>query len=144
MDDPFTLIIVHGAFHQAAHFRLYKIAVQKTGIQTVLIPQLPSAGLSPPEDAFAKDVAVLEDTIKQAMSFGKPILFQAHSYGAIPLAEALGGIQKKSETSSMDGGSKIVGILFCAAIVPDAGESLAEAMKTGVAPWVKIEVCPHA
>ena len=33
----------------------------------------------------------------------------------------------------------ILGIVFVAAVVPDAGESLATGMKTGVFPWVKID-----
>ena len=135
MANP-TIIIAHCAFHQAAHYETFTTSMNEAGFSRVHTSQLPSAGHIPPEDAFTKEVTVLLQAIASELLAGNDVMVLAHSYGGIPVTEALIEIGKDVKGEA----GKILGIVFVAAMMPDDGENLATAMKTGVAPWVKIEV----
>jgi hypothetical protein len=142
MSTPPTVIIAHGAFHQAAQYIDFDAALHEVGLKEVRIPQLPSASHNPPEDAFAQDVAVLKKTMQSCLSSGRDVMLIAHSYGAMPLSDALADIPHLTNKDHV----KVLGVIFVAAMVPEEGEDLGKAMKTGVAPWVNINVrlflCP--
>lgn len=89
--------------------------------------------MSPPEDGFAKDTAVLQRAIVDQLEKQRDVIILAHSYGAILLTEALAATRISSA-------AKVLGIIFVAAMVPEDADNLATAMKAGVVPWVKIEV----
>ncbi|KAK3615457.1 hypothetical protein LTR56_026573 [Elasticomyces elasticus] len=133
---PPTIIIAHAAFHQPAHYINFTAALDEVGLTEYRIPQLPSSSLAPPaKEAFAQDVAVLRKTIRSCLTSGRDVLLLAHSYGGIPLSDALADIPQSTERDH----AKVLGVVFVAAIVPEEGESLAKAMKTGVAEWVRTE-----
>ncbi|TKA50029.1 hypothetical protein B0A55_13448, partial [Friedmanniomyces simplex] len=129
---PPTVVIAHAAFHQPAHYIDFTAALDEVGLTEYRIPQLPSSSLSPTaEDAFAQDVAVLRKTIRSCLTSGRDVLVLAHSYGGLPLSDALTDLPQATERDH----AKVLGVVFVAGMVPEAGESLAKAMKTGVASW---------
>ncbi|KAK3676575.1 hypothetical protein LTR78_003349 [Recurvomyces mirabilis] len=134
---PPTIILAHAAFHQPAHYIDFTAALGGVGLTEYRIPQLPSSSTSPPTaDALAQDVKVLSKTIRSCLTSGRDVLLVAHSYGGVPLSEALGEI---GGAAGGKGDAKVLGVVFVAAIVPSEGENMGSAMKTGVAEWVKIE-----
>ncbi|TKA67533.1 hypothetical protein B0A55_08460 [Friedmanniomyces simplex] len=111
---PPTIVIAHAAFHQPAHYIDFTAALDEVGLTEYRIPQLPSSSLSPPaEDAFAQDVALRRPAVVRCPADLPQATERDHA--------------------------KVLGVVFVAGMVPEAGESLAKAMKTGVASWVRTE-----
>lgn len=152
---PPTIIVVHGAFHQPAHFIDFTAALDEVGLTEYRIPPLPSSGSSPPEDAFGQDVAVLNKTIRSSLNSGRDVLVVAHSYGGKPVTDALAGFETAGKRDA-----KILGVVFVAAVCPtklgvashranslkqhvpsqSQSDDMSRALSGGPGSWVKVDV----
>lgn len=103
-----------------------------------MVPQLPSASATPPLDPLEADVQVLRTSITREMETGNDVLVLAHSYGGIPVAEALKGV---IQSPSQGGHGKVLGIVFVSSMVVDEGESMVMARAgQDSSHWIRIEV----
>ncbi|TWD82991.1 pimeloyl-ACP methyl ester carboxylesterase [Kribbella amoyensis] len=101
-DKATTVVLVHGAFADAASWNGVIDTLQKTGIQVQAIAN-PLRGLS-------LDAAYLESVVR---GIDGPVLLVGHSYGGAVINAAAPKL------------GNVVGLVHVAAFVPDAGESLA-------------------
>lgn len=103
-----TLMLVHGAWHRPAAWAKLVPELRRLGYD-VRTPALPSAGTQPvaglPEDAaeLRAELATIEG----------PVVVLAHSYGGIPVSQALAGAEQQ-----------VTHIVYLAAYMLDKGESM--------------------
>lgn len=95
-----TIVLVHGFWGGAAHWRNVIIALARKGYTSVRAVELPLTSLA--EDA--------ERTRKMIAQQAGPVLLVGHSYGGAVITQA--GDQPN-----------VVGLVYVAAFAPDAGES---------------------
>ncbi|UXT20477.1 alpha/beta hydrolase [Agrobacterium tumefaciens] len=95
-----TIILVHGFWGGAAHWRKVILELARRGYQSIHAVELPLTSLA--EDA--------ERTRKMVAQQKGPVLLVGHSYGGAVITEA--GDQPN-----------VVGLVYIAAFAPDAGES---------------------
>ena len=99
MSTP-TLVLVHGFWGGAAHWRNVILALSRKGHDRIRAVELPLTSLA--DDA--------ERTRKMVAQQSGPVLLVGHSYGGAVITEA--GDQPN-----------VVGLVYIAAFAPDAGES---------------------
>ncbi|KAH9838898.1 Alpha/beta hydrolase [Teratosphaeria destructans] len=121
MSTPPTIILLHDAFHQAAHYIDFDAALQAVGLSEVRIPQLPSCARSRPADdhAFDDDVQVARKMVLSCLRSGRDVMVLAHGYGGKVVAEALGGVPVERQREHV----RVLGVVFVAGMVCEEGES---------------------
>lgn len=109
-----TLLLVHGAWHGAWVWDRFRQEVPD--LRTMAV-DLPSAG-DPAQD-ISGDVAVVRAAVEQITG---PVVVVAHSFGGLVASEAL------------EPGSSVDGIIFLAARMPEAGETMTDEQGREVLP----------
>ncbi|HEY6492832.1 MAG TPA: alpha/beta hydrolase [Trebonia sp.] len=110
-----TVVIVHGAWHTPAHFESFIKSIADIDVRTV---RLPSSG---------PDISALGDMRDDAAEVRKvvsaidgPVLVLAHSYGGVPVTEALGPASENVKR-----------ITYLASFPLDVGESMVSVATQG-------------
>ena len=100
MNNPITIVLVHGFWGGAAHWSKVIVELTRKGYGAIRAVELPLTSLT--DDA--------ERTRKMVAQVKGPVLLVGHSYGGAVITEA--GDQPN-----------VVGLVYIAAFAPDAGES---------------------
>ncbi len=100
MNNPPTIVLVHGFWGGAAHWGKVIVELARKGHGSIRAVELPLTSLA--EDA--------ERTRKMVAQVSGPVLLVGHSYGGAVISEC--GDQPN-----------VVGLVYIAAFAPDAGES---------------------
>lgn len=125
MAENATIVLVHGSWHGPWSWERLTPMLEDRGFR-VRAPQMPSSGLVPdPTADLSRDVEVIREEIAQA---GGPVLLVGHSSGGASVAAA-----SVNE-------SAVKGLVFLAAFMPDAGESILTLVGPDLPPWIR----PHA
>ena len=87
-----VILIVHGAWHYPLHYRSLTKDLQAKGF-TVLVPPLATAGYDDSIDGktHVDDMKRIHDALLPVIEQGKTVIGLSHSYGALPMAEAIQG-----------------------------------------------------
>ncbi|MEV6781284.1 alpha/beta fold hydrolase [Streptomyces sp. NPDC051098] len=101
-----TLLLIHGAWHGSWCWNNLRAALDVEGIESRTL-DLPSAG---GQSGIAEDARVIRGAI-DALE-GRPVVVVTHSYGGIPVSQAIAGT------------SNVVRVVYLAAFQLDVGESL--------------------
>ncbi|MHA6620234.1 alpha/beta hydrolase [Pseudonocardia sp. DLS-67] len=113
-----TLVLVHGAWHGPWAWRRITEELADLDVRTVA---LPSVG---PDRAALGDLHTDADAVRAAVSMvDGPVVVCAHSYGGVPVTEALAGV------------SNVVGLVYLCAFQIDVGESLLSAVGGSPPSW---------
>jgi pimeloyl-ACP methyl ester carboxylesterase len=116
-----SLLLVPGAWHRPEHLRLLISELSGIGVHTVA---LTSSGDDP---AVLGDMYADAEAIAAAVAaIDGPVVVAAHSYGAIPVTQALADMSNVSR------------ILYLTAYQLDAGESLISSIGGSPLSWVKM------
>lgn len=110
-ESDVTIVLVHGACHGAWCWEKVVPALEARGWNVVAV-ELPLTSL------YA-DADVVRDAIATAKSSGQRVLLAGHSYGGFVISE---------------GGHDADSLVFCAASLPDAGDSAASQFELIVTP----------
>lgn len=134
-----VVVFVPGAFHVEAHFApmCTRLAQSSVPAVTVVPPTTASARTSTYRDDVYVLRAYLEKLIEEQ---GKEVVVAAHSYGAVPACQTIGGLERsKRKAEGKPGG--IVHVLFIAGLLVEQGRKMAEALEGGKAPsWAVFKV----
>ncbi|KAF2095311.1 alpha/beta-hydrolase [Rhizodiscina lignyota] len=121
MSKP-SIIIVHGAYHQPAHFESLIKVLRDAGYR-VFAPPLPSTFATPAVSDMDPDVEAVVKAVSAEVDEGQEVVVFAHSYGGMPASSALPGLDKKSrQEQGLKGG--VIGVVYLAAMMPDEGLTL--------------------
>lgn len=113
-----TLLLVHGAWHGVWAWRRL---VEELGDLDVRTVSLPSVG---PDRAALGDLRTDAEAVRAAVAVvDGPVVVCAHSYGGVPVTEALAGMPN------------VVGLVYLCAFQIDVGESVLSAVGGGPPSW---------
>ena len=113
-----TLVLVHGAWHGPWAWRRLVEELADLDVRTVA---LPSVG---PDLAALGDMHTDADAVRAAVAVvDRPVIVCAHSYGGVPVTEALADVPN------------VVGLVYVCAFQLDVGESLLSAVGGGAPSW---------
>lgn len=132
-----TIVIVHGAWHSAAHWESFAKNLPYKSV----VPQL--TGVNPANaatESLAKDTATVLAALNPLLEAGEDILLVGHSYGANPVADVATGLSKKArEKEGKKGG--VVGVVFISTSLAKPGLSISETYGNNeLPPWMTFDV----
>lgn len=139
-----TILLVHGAWHTPRAYEPLTRALEARNFKTIC-PLLPSCNPAlPPTHSLAEDVSLIRSIATRLIEDeGQEVVAIAHSYGGVVVTDALAGLgwaQKSKE--GKNGG--VVNLVYLAAFIPRAGQSLAGLFgEDGPPPMVKFSVRTH-
>lgn len=101
------VVLVHGAWGGGWAWGFVQAELEKLGVTSTVVDQLPSAGTAP--SAMADDAAAIRTALE---GLDAPAVVVAHSYAGVPLTEASAG------------NSQVKSLVFVCAVVPGNGQSV--------------------
>ena len=133
MPQPHHFILVHGAYHQPAHWSPLTTLLQASGHRTST-PRLPSVSATPIPNCLAADISAVKQSVVDAIANGaESVVPIFHSYGGIPGFEALATLTDEEK-------SKIPRVICISAFIVPKGESLVSVQRADSRNYVEIDV----
>ncbi|KAH8602799.1 Alpha/beta hydrolase fold-1 [Bisporella sp. PMI_857] len=130
-----TMIFVHGAWHSEEYYDRVIGILEPLGYRCITVG-MPSVGHSPPVKTLDDDIAAIRSVVIKELDNGKPVVVNAHSWGGIPVNNALDGLSKAEREK--DGKSGVIKLTYVAAFVSPEGLSLAD-FAGGEADWWEVD-----
>jgi pimeloyl-ACP methyl ester carboxylesterase len=130
--------ILHGAWHGPAYFETVKGKLQALGY-TMLCPQQPSTGASPPTKTLHDDAAVVRAELELLIEHGQEVVLVMHSYGGMVGTQAAAGLGKAERTKQGKTGG-VVRLLYACSFLLPLGSDLCKSLGGSFPPWIKEEV----
>ena len=130
-----TIVLVHDAFHLAAHLQRLAEELQAANYP-VITPQLPSSiGIYQPA-VFEADVQAVYTASKPEMDFGRNVILVLHGYSGLPGPIAAARLNQYA--LSRPGTGFVMTIVFVAALIANEGECALDVYQPD---WLLHEVC---
>jgi hypothetical protein len=122
-DRKVAFIISHGQWHVPAHYETLANILETRGYK-VVIPLLPSCRGRPfPANPVEEDSAVLRHATLNLIEEGYEVVGVGHSYGGIPITDALHGVSlKEREKQGLTGG--VSQLIYVGGFFLDEGRTL--------------------
>ncbi|KAF6794974.1 hypothetical protein CSOJ01_13552 [Colletotrichum sojae] len=127
-----TILLVPGAWHRPWSFDLLRNDLQLRGFPTEAVA-LAGVGSSDPNVGLEEDTAAVRSELLKLVDAGKDVIVVPHSYGGVPVANAVKGLNQKDRTE--DGG--VLMVLYMTSFALAAGAALADG--AGTPPWWDIK-----
>lgn len=134
-----TVVLVHGAWHRRAHFKLLIAALEAASFETIT-PELPtSSNAIPANKSLPDDVAVVRPLIQELVKKGKEVIVVGHSYGGVVMTDSLFDLSiEKRKSKGLSGGVKEM--IYLCAFIPWKDQSIAGIFGGQLPPWIKLDV----
>jgi alpha-beta hydrolase superfamily lysophospholipase len=113
MSKP-VVIIVPGAWHRPKHYQRLNDGLEKFNYEAIGVT-MPSVDSKPVVTSWDKDAEAVREQIIKCFDGDKDVIVIAHSYGGVPMSEAVKGLGKKArEEKGLKGG--VVRLIYMCAI----------------------------
>ncbi|KAK1991612.1 alpha/beta-hydrolase [Colletotrichum falcatum] len=129
-----TILFVPGAWHKPWVFDLVRDDLASRGYPTAAVA-LPSVGSTDVNAGLSQDANAVRDELRGLIDAGREVVVVAHSYGGIPVANAVEGFNYKDRTAQKKSGGVLM-IIYMASFAIPADESLSDGDE--MQPWVYI------
>ncbi|KAI0529884.1 hypothetical protein GGR58DRAFT_518892 [Xylaria digitata] len=132
-----TVFFSPGAFHSSSAFDGVRNILSDRGFTTEA-SELISAGTTDPSIGMLSDAKHLRSRLTKLVDEGREIVFVAHSYSGVVVANTVEGLSIEQRASEGKQGG-IVMILHLAALVIHAGQSMSSSVDPSLVPWTENE-----
>jgi hypothetical protein len=119
-----VFVLVPGAWHTASAFDTLVPLLHAANHFTTCV-SLPSVGVSPGVKDFSADVLAVRTAVSALVDLGKEVVVVAHSYGGIPVTEALRDLSR-SEILKKGAAGGVIRLVYIAAYMVAEGKSCAD------------------
>ena len=135
-----TVVLVPGAWHSPIHYSLVT-GLLSLGGYPIVSERLPSVNSTTPKSISVTTDAnfIRNQLIVPLLNQGKDVLLIAHSYGGSPGAAAAYGLSKAERTAAGQAGG-VIGLIFIAAFLAEAGVSVLDDLGGQFNSWVVVNV----
>ncbi|KIW51800.1 hypothetical protein PV05_10486 [Exophiala xenobiotica] len=124
MSKP-AVVIVPGAWHRPQHYQKLIEKLHEHEYEAVGVP-LASVDAKPPVPSWEKDAQAIRNEVLRKLDAGKDVITIAHSYGGIPMGEAVKGLGKKArEEQGFKTG--VTRLIYMCAVAPKEGQTFQDA-----------------
>lgn len=124
MSKP-AVVIVPGAWHRPQHYQKLIEKLHEHEYEAVGVP-LASVDAKLPVPSWEKDAQAIRNEVLRKLDAGKDVITIAHSYGGIPMGEAVKGLGKKArEEQGFKTG--VTRLIYMCAVAPKEGQTFQDA-----------------
>lgn len=140
-----VILIVHGSWHEPAHFDVQLQALRDAGY-TAHCPQLPSFGAAP-EIGLADDAARVRQELERiltpdAQGDVPDVLVYAHSYGGVVTTDAVWPKYSKRNRTLIGKKGGVIRLIYACAFLLVPGQTLVDAFQGNglLPPFIECDV----
>lgn len=126
-------LFVPGAWHGPESYGRVPAILRSNSVPTECV-SLPSTGAKPPLESFDADVEAIRKVLVPIVEEGCKVVAVAHSYGSLPLNEALEGMTYDERKAAGKTGG-VVAYVFISAFITPPGSSLMDMIGGKDLPW---------
>ncbi|KAK2024225.1 alpha/beta-hydrolase [Colletotrichum zoysiae] len=127
--EPPTILFVPGAWHKPWVFDLVRDDLAGRGYPTAAVA-LPSVGSTDVNAGLGQDANAVRAELQGLVDAGREVVVVAHSYGGIPVANAVEGLNYKDRVAQKKIGGVLM-IIHMASFAIPADESLSDSEREG-------------
>ncbi|KAK1955642.1 alpha/beta-hydrolase [Colletotrichum sublineola] len=129
-----TVLFTPGAWHKPWVFDLVREDLAGRGYPTAAVA-LPSVGSTDVNAGLEQDADAVRAELQGLVDAGREVVVVAHSYGGIPVANAVQGLNYKDRVAQNKTGGVLM-IIYMASYAIPADESLSDG--EGLQPWLDV------
>lgn len=134
-----TILLVPGAWHRGSVFEPVATLLRTKGYPVETFTLLSAGG--PTSTTVADDAAYIQRKYLDGLvSQGKEVVVVMHSYGGIPGTESIKGHTRK-DVAAQDRKGGVVALIYIAAFLISAGQSVDSFLPDGAASIMTFDVC---
>ncbi|KKZ66552.1 hypothetical protein EMCG_07666 [[Emmonsia] crescens] len=123
MSNNPVIVIAPGACHRAENYQRLIDELASCNYETTAVTP-PSLDSNPPHTSWDQDAQALRRVIMKSVDAGRDVVAVAHSFGGVPMSEAIKGLGKKvREDLGLKGG--VVSLVYVTALALVEGQSQA-------------------
>ncbi|GJC89281.1 hypothetical protein ColLi_12119 [Colletotrichum liriopes] len=126
-----TILLIPGAWHQPWTFDLVRDDLANRGYPTAVVA-LASVGSTDVNVGLDQDTEVVHAELQRLIDAGREVVIVAHSYGGVPVANAVEGLNYKDRAAQGVTGGVLM-VVYMASFAVPAEESLFDG--AGLQPW---------
>ncbi|EFQ26047.1 uncharacterized protein GLRG_01191 [Colletotrichum graminicola M1.001] len=132
-----TIVFIPGAWHKPWIFDLVREDLAGRGYPTAAVA-LPSVGSTDVNAGLDQDADAVRAELQRLIDAGREVVVVAHSYGGIPVANAVEGLNHKSRVAKKKTGGVLM-LIYMTSFAMPADESLSDSDSDGPQPWLDIK-----
>ncbi|KAK1573959.1 Alpha/beta hydrolase fold-1 [Colletotrichum navitas] len=132
-----TIVFIPGAWHKPWIFDLVRDDLAGRGYPTAAV-SLPSVGSTDVNAGLGQDADAVRAELQRLIDAGREVVVVAHSYGGIPVANAVEGLNHKCRVAKKKTGGVLM-IIYVASFAVPADESLSDSDGEGLKPWLDVK-----
>ncbi|KAK1976335.1 Alpha/beta hydrolase fold-1 [Colletotrichum cereale] len=129
-----TILFTPGAWHEPWVFDRVRDDLAGRGYPTAAVA-LPSVGSADVNAGLDQDTEAVRAELQGLIDAGREVVVVAHSYGGVPVANAVKGLNYKDRVAQQKTGGVLMVIYMASYAVP-ADESLSDS--EGLQPWLSV------
>ncbi|KAK2053677.1 alpha/beta-hydrolase [Colletotrichum caudatum] len=132
-----TILFIPGAWHKPWVFDLVRDDLAGRGYPTAAVA-LPSVGSTDVNAGLGQDANAVRAELQGLAGAGREVVVVAHSYGGVPAANAVEGLNYKDRVAQKKTGGVLMMIYMASYAIP-AEESLSDSEGEGLQPWLDVK-----
>lgn len=133
---PPTFLLVPGAWHRPWSFDLLRDDLHGRGLSTETVT-LAGVGSTDANVGLEQDTAAVRTELQKLVDDGREVVVVAHSYGGVPTANAVEGLNYKDRVAQSKTGGVLM-VVYMASFAIGAGSALSDG--AGSVPWWDVKV----
>ncbi|KAK2039719.1 alpha/beta-hydrolase [Colletotrichum somersetense] len=139
-----TILFIPGAWHKPWVFDLVRDDLAGRGYPTAAVA-LPSVGSTDVNAGLGQDANAVRAELQGLVNAGREVVVVAHSYGGVPVANAVENLNYKDRLAQKKIGGVLM-IIYMASYAIPADESLSDSESEGSQLWLDVKdgfISPH-
>ncbi|KAK8120027.1 Alpha/beta hydrolase fold-1 [Apiospora kogelbergensis] len=131
------ILLVPGAWHTPAAFDLVRDQLTRRGFQSTAVPLLTVGPTDPLNQGVPEDAAAIRAELEKLVDAGKEVMVISHSYGGVPAAAAVEGLNLKDRAAQGQKGGVLM-VVHMTSFAAKVGTSLMDSLGGNPLPWFNI------
>lgn len=131
------ILLVPGAWHTPAAFDLVRDQLTRRGFQSTAVPLLTVGPTDPLNQGVPEDAAAIRAELEKLVDAGKEVMVISHSYGGVPAAAAVEGLNLKDRVAQGQKGGVLM-VVHMTSFAAKVGTSLMDSLGGNPLPWFNI------
>ncbi|KAK6827172.1 hypothetical protein PG995_010877 [Apiospora arundinis] len=131
------ILLVPGAWHQPQAFDLIREQLTCRGFESTAVPLVTVGPTDPLNQGVPEDAAAIRAALEKLVNAGKEVMVISHSYGGVPAAAAVEGLNLKDRVAQGKKGGVLM-VVHMTSFAAKVGTSLMDSLGGKPLPWFNI------
>lgn len=132
-----VFLLVPGAWHKPSAYDLLREQLTQRGFESTAVDLHTVGSTDPKNQGVPEDAAAIRAELQKLVDAGKEVMLVSHSYGGVPAAAAVKGLNLKDRVANGQKGGVLM-VLHLTSFAAPVGTSLMDSLGGNPLPWFNI------